>query len=64
MKSETFFCHKANSQLNDPKFVERDLPLANDVDPDQTAPGAVLSGSTLFDINTAFFGEKEQQKNY
>ena len=40
---------------NDPKFSDRRV-WANSVDPDQTAPKAVWSGSTLFAIPSASFG--------
>ena len=40
---------------NFPKFSDR-YACANSADPDQTSPGAVLSGSTLFAIPSASFG--------
>ena len=40
---------------NDPKFSDRYV-WANSADPDQTAPRAVWSGSTLFAIPSAMFG--------
>ena len=40
---------------NDPKFSDR-YDWANSADPDQTAPRAVWSGSTLFAIPSASFG--------
>ena len=40
---------------NDPKFSDR-YAWANSADPDQTARGAVWSGSTLFAIPSASFG--------
>ena len=40
---------------NDPKFLDRQV-WPNSVDPDQTAPRAVWSGSTLFAILALSFG--------
>ena len=40
---------------NDPKFSDRQA-WANSADPDQTAPRAVWTGSTLFAIPSALFG--------
>ena len=40
-----------------PKFLDRQVQSANNVDPDQTAPkGVDLSGSTLFAILSACIG--------
>ena len=41
---------------NDPKFSDRYV-WPNIVDPDQTAPRAVWSGSTLFAILSTSFGQ-------
>ena len=38
-----------------PKFLDRQV-WADSVDPDQTAEGAVCSGSALFVIPTAWYG--------
>ena len=51
------FCFLAAGPINysnDPKFSDRQI-WANSVDPDQAAPKAVRSGSTLFAIPPVTF---------